>query len=64
MRKKICYAVLFSVFTVAALTGCGENVSSNSDAIVTEIGDDKDVTSIDAGNAQEAREEAEELGEE
>ena len=63
MRKKICYAVLFSVFTVAALTGCGENVSSNSDAIVTEIGDDKDVTSIDAGNAQEAREEAEELGE-
>ena len=63
MRKKICYAVLFSVFTVAALTGCGETNTSNSDAIVTEIGDEKDVTSRDAANAQEAREATEEIGE-
>ena len=66
MRKKICYAVLFSVFTVAALTGCGENGTSNSDAIITEIGDTGEVGDVgaqDAAVAQEAREATEEIGE-
>ena len=39
MKKNICYAVLFSVLTVAALTGCGEAGATISESAMTEIGD-------------------------
>ncbi len=64
MRKKICYAVLFSVLTVAALTGCGEAEATVSESAMTEIGDSEEtkdseyslgeITNDDALVSQEA----------
>ncbi|MBP5600754.1 MAG: hypothetical protein J6X48_10865 [Lachnospiraceae bacterium] len=64
MKKNICYAVLFSVLTVAALTGCGEAGATISESAMTEIGDSEvskdseyslgEITNDDALVSQEA----------